>query len=188
MTMKPNIEQMKLHIYKRHLHPELFEIFIDKRIDTGKYQAHLAILGLGHLICFHAKNESFSELMTGDDKLLPKAGWAQTIELRTSRESRTSVEQNIHCMLNVQSEKMSKHVFEHVHNEMMKFARNRGIFIAFDQWAKNERLAPFSFIDYEAKETELEVFAYHAFPETQTFIRTQSVFATEHIVLKTNHD
>ena len=37
-------------------------------------------------------------------------------------------------------------------------------------------LTPFTFIDYEAKPTELHVFAFHAFPDDLTIVKTQSIF------------
>jgi hypothetical protein len=74
---------------------------------------------------------------------------------------------------------MSAPVFESVYQEMTKFAKHKGLFITFEQWSEDDKLAPFSFIDYERRPRELDLFCYHAVPKLNTMIRTQSVFSLE---------
>ncbi len=52
---------------------------------------------------------------------------------------------------------------------------DHGIFVPFPQWVSNT-LTPFTYIDYEAKADQLHVFAYHAFVDELTLIKTQSIF------------
>ncbi len=37
-------------------------------------------------------------------------------------------------------------------------------------------LAPFSFVDFDARDHEFHVHAFHAFPEELTLLKTQSIF------------
>jgi hypothetical protein len=49
------------------------------------------------------------------------------------------------------------------------------MFVSFDDQAQGG-LAPFSFIDFDARDHELHIHAFHAFPEEQTLLKTQSIF------------
>ncbi|MCB9866614.1 MAG: hypothetical protein H6816_08285 [Phycisphaerales bacterium] len=57
----------------------------------------------------------------------------------------------------------------------MKYAQKRGLFVMFEEW-EVDGIAPFTFVDYEAREHEFHVHAFHAFPESTTLLKTQSIF------------
>jgi hypothetical protein len=57
---------------------------------------------------------------------------------------------------------------------MVRYARTRGVFHSFDDW-EHEGLAPFTFLDFEAREREFHVHAFHAFPDELTLLKTQSI-------------
>ncbi|MFA5865924.1 MAG: DUF2617 family protein [Phycisphaerae bacterium] len=182
----PELAQLRLYVYRRPLHPELFTIFLEKRIDTGKYEAQLWLIGTGHLISFHCPGVTLSELLTSRADLLPEKGLVEALPVDKPQDYRVTYENQLYYLLNVQSEQMSDGVFVSVHEEMSKFAQTRGMFMRFDQWAVEGQLPPFSFIDYERRPNELDVFTYHAFPEQKVMVRTQSVFSLEPISMQTH--
>ena len=47
--------------------------------------------------------------------------------------------------------------------------------VRFDEWAQGDELVPFTFIDYEARDRELHVQAFHVFPADYTILKTQSI-------------
>jgi len=173
----PDLDSMKLYVYRRPLHPELFTMFLEKRIDTGQYEAELQLIGTGHLISFHCAGSSVSELLTSQHDLLPEKGLLEEVPGDKGRDYQVIYENKIYYIVNLQSEQMSEGVFTSVYEEMTKFAQKRGVFMRFDQWAQEGKLAPFSFIDYERRPGELDVFSYHAFPDRNVILRTQSVFS-----------
>ncbi len=176
-----DIKDAKMLIYSRALHPELFEIFLGKDIDTGKYEARIFLIGSGHHILFHTPRANITELLTSRLDILPKTGLAQQLSLERNREYQANIENEIYYMLNIHSEQMSTPVFESVYREMTKFAQHKGLFLTFEQWVEGDELAPFSFIDYEKRPRELNLFCYHAIPKLNTMIRTQSIFSLEPI-------
>jgi hypothetical protein len=177
----PDLDRMKLYVYRRPLHPELFSIFLERRIDTGQYEAELRIIGTGHLISFHCGNSSVTELLTSRRDFLPDKGLLEDFSLERNQEYQVCYDNQIYYMVNVQAEEMSAVVFGSVYEEMAKFARTRGLFIAFDHWAAEGHLPPFGFIDYERRPSELDVFTYHAFPDRKVLLRTQSIFSLDPI-------
>ncbi len=177
----PDLDQMRLFIYRRPLHPELFTIYLDKSIDTGRYEAKLWIIGTGHVISFHADNSSVVEILTSRYDLLPDKGLLEEIRVDRSREYQTCYDGRIYYMMTMQSEHMPDAVFASVHEEMARFAKDRGLFIPFDHWAQEGEMSPFSFIDYERRPAELDIFTYHSFPSRKVMLRMQSVFSLEPI-------
>jgi len=178
---KPELDKMKLYVYRRPLHPELFTICLDKHIVMERYEASLWLIGTGHLVSFNICDYSISELVTSRRELLPEKGLLEEFTFEGSGEYQVSYENIIYYMVNMQSERMSEAVFAHTCEEMQKFARNRGLFMIFDQWAEEGKPAPFSLIDYEKRPTELDIFTYHAFADERVLLRTQSVFSLEPI-------
>ncbi len=69
-------------------------------------------------------------------------------------------------------------LFPPTHRDLLRYAQRRGIHKAFDEW-QYEGMAPFTFIDYEAREREFHVHAYHAFPIERTIVKTQSIFESQ---------
>ena len=177
----PDLDKMRLFVYRRPLHPELFTIFLEKRIEMEGYQAQLWLMWSGHLVSFYRQDHSISELLTCQRELLPEKGLLEELELGRAVDYQVCYENRIYYMVNSQAEHMSEAVFTSVYDDMKKFARNRGLFMEYEHWAAEGHLAPFGFIDYERRASELDVFAYHAFPDRRVMLRTQSVFSLEPI-------
>jgi len=179
---KPELAQTEIYLYRRPLHPELFTIFLDKRIDTGRYETRMMLIGNGHLIAFHYGDFHLVELLTSRKDLLTEKGLLEEITVDRDQAYQVALDDRIYYLLHVQAERMSEAVFGSVHAEMTQFAQTRGIFMSFEQWASEGELPPFSFIDYERRPSELDIFTYHAFPGDRVMLRTQSVFSLEPIV------
>jgi len=173
----PELNTMRLYVYRRPLHPELFGIFLEQKINTRRYEADLWVIGLGHLACFHTGKHTVTELVSVETDLMPETGLVEKLELKRARERQFCIGRRIHYYINTQSEQMSDAVFERFYEEMTQFGQQRGLFIKFDQWSEEGQPAPFSLIDYEHRAGELSVFGYHAFPKQKLALRTQSIFS-----------
>lgn len=177
----PKLSEMRLYVYRRPLHPELFGIFLEKKLTMDRYEADLCLLGLGHMVRFNAEDSTITELVSMENKLLPETGRLETFCAEGTREFRFSLNESIYYVINLHAEQMSDPVFERVYNEMIQFGQERGLFMLFEQWATDELSAPFSLIDYEHRPTELGIFAYHMFPARKIMLSTQSIFSLEPI-------
>jgi hypothetical protein len=65
--------------------------------------------------------------------------------------------------------------YSRTHHELARQGAHRGLFVPFPTW-RSRSLTPFTFIDYEVRPDQLHVFAFHAFPDDLTMVRTQSLF------------
>lgn len=175
----PKSGDTRFYVYRRPLHPELFGIFLADKHEEHGYEADLWLLGLGHLVCFHAGDRTVTELVTAQGELLPETGRVESFPIRTSREYHFCLDGKIYYLASVQSETMSPPVFECVCAEMTRLGQQRGIFIQFDQWAGEDKLSPFGLIDYDHRPRELCLFSYHAFPAERVMLKIQSMFSLD---------
>jgi len=166
---------MRLYIYDRALHPELFEIHHERRISADHYQATIWVTKCSHVIGFFRDDAAMLEVTANDTGILPQRGMVADMPLRGEHEFQHNQPDAISYMMNFQVEKMSAAVFSATHADIAAQRRKRGIYVPFDP-SSSEQLNPFSYISYVARSHELQVFTYHAIPESFAFIRTQSVF------------
>jgi hypothetical protein len=116
-----------------------------------------------------------TEVVTEDTELLPKSGLATSFRFRGERDHAQSFGDGMTYILSTQVERLPAQLFPATYRDYVHFAQNRGMFIQFDDWSY-DGLAPFTFIDSDARDQELHIHAYHAFPEEMTLLKTQSIF------------
>ncbi len=178
-TEPQQLTQLTLYVYRRALHPELFRVHAGKHLRQKLYQAEIWVVGLGHVVTFHAGKRVLTEVATADSDLLPERGLAHQFRFRGERDHSERWDNGVNYMLSSQIERMSKQLFQASHADLIRHAHRRGILTTFEEWASNGDLVPFTFIDYEARERELHVNAFHVYPEELTFVKTQSIVELE---------
>lgn len=171
---KQRVDDLQLCLYQRAIHPELFHIQRVKRVEQARYTAEVWIIGLSHLVSVQVGNQILTELITEDNELLPKTGLATSFRFRGERDHAQSFD-GIKYILSTQVERLTPQLFPATHRDYVHFAQNRGLFVSFDEWS-HSGLAPFSFLDFDARDHEFHVHAFHAFPEELTLLKTQSIF------------
>ncbi len=174
--IKQSLGQLTFHLYNRAIHPELFEIYRPQQFFQGDYEVIIWITGCSHLISvFHGK-DCLTEVIAGPMQILPERGLLKSLAFRGERQHQCEWAKDCKYAINFQVETMSTNLYTAIHKDLVQAARKRGIYVPFPQWAKG-KLAPFSYVDYEARATELQVHAFHAFPDQLTVIKTQSLFS-----------
>ena len=172
---KQSVSSLRFYLYDRPLHPELFEIYHDDTIVKAGYEAQIWITGCTHVIGFYRQQSSMVEVTAGALATLPQRGLLLQLPFRGEKDHQVKRAGGINYMMNFQVEQMSPAVYSRTHHEVARLGAKRGLFVPFPAKAARS-LPPFTYIDYDAKPNELHVFAYHAFPDDLTIIRTQSIF------------
>ncbi len=175
IRQKQSISQLHLLLFSRPVHPELFEIYHDHRIVKEGYEARIWITGLSHVIAFHRGKDTITELIADASAMLPKHGKLASLQLRGEKDHEINAG-SIRHMISFQVETMSPRLYERVHADMVEQGLQGGTFLSFAEWAQAGALEPFTYINYDAKPGHLHIFAYHAFPDELTLIKTQSIF------------
>lgn len=166
---------LHLFLFDRPLHPELFRHYADFRVEQGRYHADVCVIGLSHVVTITTGNRSLTELVSTDSEVLPARGLVTRFRLKGERDHERECPNGWMYMVSSQVETMEEHLYKSVHQDLRRHGSKRGWFHEFEQWAEGD-LVPFTHIDHEARDSELHVYAYHAFPHERTIVKTQSIF------------
>jgi hypothetical protein len=170
-----SLSELTFCVFRRALHPELFNIYSSRQFFQGDYEVIIWITDCGHVASVFHGSECITELMCPPDQLLPKRGLVEQFAFKREKSHNCGWAKNFHYMMNLQVENMSSNLFRQSHTDLTNAGKKRGMYVPFAQWAQGE-LVPFSYLDYEARQNELQLHTYHAFPEQQTILKTQSLF------------
>lgn len=171
------IQAVDLHLflYDRPLHPELFRHFADYRVRQGGYYADVWITGLSHVVTVTLGHRSLTELVGSDNEVLPTRGVLTRFRMKGERDAERRTADEWHYMVSSQVEIMDEPLYKSVHNDLVRHALKRGWYCTYERWAEGG-LIPFTYIDYDARDREFHVHAFHAFPQERTIVKTQSIF------------
>ncbi|MCH8880705.1 MAG: DUF2617 family protein [Planctomycetes bacterium] len=169
------IDDLHFFLYHRALHPELFHVFEVRHLQQKRYTAEIWITGLSHVVMVQAKNQVVTELTASDSEMLPKMGLVTRFRFRGEKDHLQRLDGGMQYIMSSQVERMTPNLFAASHRDLTRYAQKRGIFREFPEWASGDHV-PFTFVDYECRDGELHVHAFHAFPEEATLLKTQSIF------------
>jgi hypothetical protein len=169
------IEELTFSLFQRTVHPELFQIYAKRQLKTDKYEANIWITGCTHVASLHAKNVCLTEVVSAPGQMLPQRGLIERFRFRGPRSHKCTLSRGLSYMTDFQIEKMSANLYRQSHIDLEKFARNRGVFVKFPA-LEVDGLQPFCYIDYEARQSELHIHTFAAYPDQVTMIKTQSLF------------
>lgn len=169
------VEELTFSLFQRPLHPELFQIYASRHLRTDKYEAIIWVTGCMHVVSVFANEDCLSEVVSAPGQLLPHRGLIERFQFRGPRSHKCTLSCGISYMTDFQVEKMSPNLYLQSHNDLERFARNRGVFVKFPELEVG-RLQPFCYVDFEARRTELHIQTFAAYPDQVTMIKTQSLF------------
>lgn len=162
-------------LYRRALHPELFHIYLDRHVEQQLYQADVWITGLSHVVTLQYSGQIVTELTSVGGELFTDRNLVTQFKYRGERDFQYRFDDNLRYIFSSQVEEMSEHIFRTTYRDLTRNARKRGMFVSYKQWA-TAGLEPFSYVDFETRQREFHVDAFHVFPGEWRILRTQSIF------------
>lgn len=165
---------LHLFLFDRPLHPELFRLHGKYRVSQGRYHADIWIVGLGHVVTISIGNSSLVEAVLNDSDVVPTRGVLTRFKMKGERDLDRTSPDGWHYMVSSQVETMEEPLYKSVHWDLLKHAAKRGCLCTYDSPADGD-MTPFSYIDYEARDSEFHVHAFHAFPVDRTVVKTQTI-------------
>ena len=169
------IEELTFSLFQRPLHPELFQIYAQRQLKTDKYEALIWVTGCSHVVSVFAGDACLSEVISAPGQLLPQRGLIERFQFRGPKSHKCTLSRGVSYMTDFQVEKMSRNLYRQSHLDLERFARNRGVFVKFPP-SEDGGLQPFCYIDFEARQSELHIHTFAAYPDQVAMIKTQSLF------------
>lgn len=169
------VADLKFVLYNRALHPELFRIHKNRRVERASYQADIWVTGLSHVVTVHSGGRYVTEVTTDDIEVLPHNGLITSFQFRGERDHLETFDDGMQYILSTQVERMNQNLFHASHRDLLRYAGTRGILVEYEEWIEPDGLVPFSFVDFEPRNQELHVQSFHVFPSDYTILKTQSI-------------
>lgn len=175
-SSSPALQAADLHlfVFDRALHPELFQRFANFRVEQARYHADIWIIGLSHVVTVTSGQRCLTELLARESDILPTRGVLSRFRLKGERDHERKTADGWSYLVSTQVETMDEALYKSVHNDLLRHSEKRGWFQAYDAWSEGE-LTPFTYIDHEARDREFHIYAFHAFPQERTLVKTQSI-------------
>lgn len=172
----PVLQTVDLHLFAfdRSLHPELFRHFADYRVQQGRYYADIWVIGLSHVVTVTCGQRILTELLARDSDVIPTRGVISRFRLKGERDHERRTPEGWGYMVSTQVETMDEALYKSVHFDLLRHSERRGWLHVYEGWGDGE-LTPFTYIDHEARDAEFHVHAFHAYPQEQTLVKTQSI-------------
>jgi len=169
------IEELTFSLFQRPLHPELFQIYAERKLRTEKYEAVIWVTGCTHVVSVFAGDVCLTEVISAPGQMLPHRGLIERFQFRGPRSHKCTLSRGVGYMTDFQVERMSANLYQQSHTDLERFARNRGVFVKFPKLEVGG-LQPFCYVDFEARRSELHIHTFAAYPDQVTMIKTQSLF------------
>lgn len=180
LSVRPRITELVFQLYGRPLHPELFEVHREKRIERDGYTAAVQITSAGHVVCWQRDGLILTEVATSAQSPLPNKRRLMSHPLTGSRtdglECRGGAKYHVEFAL----ERVDSEAFFTYQKEFALAGAREGqsddaLLHNFDPSGRFD-LGALSYVHFESRERSLKIQALHTFPDDYAILKTQSVF------------
>jgi hypothetical protein len=170
--LRPRVSDLVFQVYGRPLHPELFDILAERRIQRADYELIVRITRTGHVISWGTRDLFLTEVAAGDQPL-PERRRLLDYRLRGERSGAVACGPGIIYQTSFQVEVLAPEIYVHVHDEILADGK-RGLLHNF-QPHHRLALAPLGYVAVEARAGCLFLSTFHTFPDEHAIVKTQSL-------------
>ena len=173
-SIRPRVCDLVFQLYGRPLHPELFDILAQRKIQREDYELTVRITRTGHVVSWENADVHLTEVAAAADQPLPEKRRLLSYRLRSEHSGTLACAHGIHYQMSFQVEVLPPEIFAHVHDEILADGSKRGLLHHFP--SRNRlALSPLGFISADARPGCLCLSSFHTFPGEHTVVKTQSL-------------
>jgi hypothetical protein len=175
ISVRPKIAELVFQLYGRPLHPELFEVCRSQVIQRGDYAARIDITSAGHVITWRYAGLTLTEVATSAHHPLPERRRLLSYRLKGQRSDRVECRGNVSYEMSFQLEPVDPEVFWAFQQELAHDGQQSGLLHRFGSSGRMA-LGALSYVNFETRNRNLLVQAFHTFPDDCAIVKSQSVF------------
>lgn len=171
--LRPQVHELVFQLYRRPLHPELFEAVAQERVRRCDFEAQVRITPTGHAISWFRPPDFFlTELLCVASDELPM--W-EVFRHRLAAEHHAQAEPwpGVRYQASFQVEVLPAHLFRQVHEELLSDGRRRGLLYRFPDDLHSPE--PLGFVTMDGRAGLQLIHTFHTFPEECTVVKSQSL-------------
>jgi len=173
-TTRPAVCDMAVHLYRRPLHPELFETLASREVSRDDYVLSVRITPSGHVLTWRAGDTYLTEITAARSEPLPGRGhvWRHRFQGEQSDAFRAS--SAIVYQMSAQTELLPEALFTRIHEELLADGKKRGLLHLLHPHHRFG-LSPLGFVTADARPGCLVINTFHTFPAECTLLKTQTL-------------
>jgi hypothetical protein len=175
LSVRPKVAELLFQLYGRPLHPELFQVCQTHRVQRGDYEAKIDITTAGHVVTWRYRGLTLTEVATSSNQPLPERRRLMSYRLRGERIDRVECRCNVAYDMSFQLEPVDPEVFWTFQHELARDGERQGLFHQFKTSGRIS-MGAISYINFEARNRNLLIQAFHTFPEDCAIVKSQSLF------------
>ena len=171
LSVRPRITELVFQVYGRVLHPELFQVHREKRIERDGYEATLQITSAGHVVTWRRDGLILTEVATSAHHPLPQKRRLMSHPLTGARSDALECRGGATYSVDFALESVDSAAFFTYQKEFaLAGARegqsDSGLMHKFDSSGRFD-LGALSYVHFESRQRSLKVQALHTFPDAR---------------------
>lgn len=167
-------QMFRLMVYKRALHPELFELQGRRIHQQSAYEVETWVVASGHALRFQVEDVCITEAVLENSDHLPETGLVYALPCLGEKEYELPSDCKIGYVATVQTEALTDNLYSATYREMRSFGLERNSLL--HAWTDAEGTSCLSLIDSQKYKSEFHVQTYHLLGNSGIVLRTQSIF------------
>ena len=169
-----SLQAYRLILYRRALHPELFDVKGRRTVSHGVYDFEAWILPAGHLLRFQFDGSCATELVTCQEEGIPDRGVVVAMPCAGEREHEEEVAEKIKYLSSVQTEQLPESLYRSTYDELVAFGKDGGALM--HTWTDEDGGRCASIVDIQRFRREVHAQAYHLSAQGGLVLRSQAIF------------
>lgn len=174
-TRQNSLQTYQLFLYRKPLHPELFNLKARRTLTHGQYELEAWVMPGAHVMRFRYDGFCASELVTDQEGNLPVDGAVTGFPCQGEHEyDHKFTAERVNYMASVQTETLGDNLYTATYDEMVDFSKETGALI--HRWTDIDGGKCLSMLDVQRLAKEVHAQAYHLMAHGGVVLRTQTIF------------
>lgn len=170
-----NTQVLRLMVYRRALHPELFNLQARRTDRHGEYEVESWVTAGGHVVRFQVAGQVLTETVIENGDHLPETGLIYALPCLGEKDFELEEpEGKIGYVTTIQTENLTDNLYMATLREMQDFTRETGSLC--HEWQDASGVPALSVLDTQKYRREFHVQSYHLLGGSGMVLRTQSIF------------
>jgi hypothetical protein len=169
-----NTQMFRLMVYRRPLHPELFDLRTRRTDRHGDYEIESWLVKGGHVVRFQVAGQILTETVIDAGDHLPETGLVHALPCLGEKDYEMEAEGRIGYVTTIQTESLTDNLYQATLREMQDFAHETGSLACEGVDATGTPCL--SVLDSQKYKREFHIQSYHLMGASGLVLRTQSIF------------
>lgn len=170
----PNTQVLRMMIFRRALHPELFDLQARRTDRHGDYEVENWLVPGGHTVRFQYNGQVLTETVLDEADHLPETGLVHALPCLGEKDYEMEPEGDLGFVTTIQTETLTDNLYLATLREMQDFTHETGALS--HEWTDGTGTPCLSVLDAQKYKREFHIQSYHLLGASGVVLRTQSIF------------